>query len=101
MDLTDIFINIFIILFLLFVNGFFVAAEFSRLGIKMPAPHTGAEVAGRLVRAVGNRENIGLENRHGNLQKLCIALDFAAVAFIVARVHDEKDKVKRHFAVPL
>ncbi len=34
MDLTDIFINIFIILFLLFVNGFFVAAEFSLVKVR-------------------------------------------------------------------
>ncbi len=34
MDLTDIFINIFIIVFLLFVNGFFVAAEFSLVKVR-------------------------------------------------------------------
>ncbi len=34
MNLTDIFINIFIILFLLFVNGFFVAAEFSLVKVR-------------------------------------------------------------------
>ena len=34
MSLTDIFINIFIILFLLFVNGFFVAAEFSLVKVR-------------------------------------------------------------------
>ncbi len=34
MDLTDIFVNIFIILFLLFVNGFFVAAEFSLVKVR-------------------------------------------------------------------
>ena len=34
MDLTDIFINIFIILFLLFVNGFFVSAEFSLVKVR-------------------------------------------------------------------
>lgn len=34
MDLTDIFINIFIIAFLLFVNGFFVAAEFSLVKVR-------------------------------------------------------------------
>ena len=34
MSLSDIFINIFIILFLLFVNGFFVAAEFSLVKVR-------------------------------------------------------------------
>lgn len=34
MNLTDIFINIFIIAFLLFVNGFFVAAEFSLVKVR-------------------------------------------------------------------
>ena len=34
MSLTDIFINIFIILFLFFVNGFFVAAEFSLVKVR-------------------------------------------------------------------
>ena len=34
MDLTDFFINIFIILFLLFVNAFFVAAEFSLVKVR-------------------------------------------------------------------
>lgn len=34
MNPTDIFINIFIILFLLFVNGFFVAAEFSLVKVR-------------------------------------------------------------------
>ena len=34
MNLTDIFINIFVILFLLFVNGFFVAAEFSLVKVR-------------------------------------------------------------------
>lgn len=34
MNLSDIFINIFIILFLLFVNGFFVAAEFSLVKVR-------------------------------------------------------------------
>ena len=34
MDVADIFINIFIILFLLFVNGFFVAAEFSLVKVR-------------------------------------------------------------------
>lgn len=34
MDVSDIFINIFIILFLLFVNGFFVAAEFSLVKVR-------------------------------------------------------------------
>ena len=34
MSLSDIFINIFIIVFLLFVNGFFVAAEFSLVKVR-------------------------------------------------------------------
>ena len=34
MGLTDFFINIFIILFLLFVNAFFVAAEFSLVKVR-------------------------------------------------------------------
>ncbi len=34
MNLTDIFINIFIIVFLLFVNGFFVAAEFALVKVR-------------------------------------------------------------------
>ena len=34
MDLTDFFINIFIILFLLFINAFFVAAEFSLVKVR-------------------------------------------------------------------
>ena len=34
MSSTDIFINIFVILFLLFVNGFFVAAEFSLVKVR-------------------------------------------------------------------
>ena len=34
MDVSDIFINIFVILFLLFVNGFFVAAEFSLVKVR-------------------------------------------------------------------
>lgn len=34
MDPTDIFVNIFIIVFLLFVNGFFVAAEFSLVKVR-------------------------------------------------------------------
>lgn len=34
MDLTDIFINIFVIAFLLFVNGFFVAAEFALVRVR-------------------------------------------------------------------
>ena len=34
MSLTDIFINLFIIIFLLFVNGFFVAAEFSLVKVR-------------------------------------------------------------------
>ena len=34
MNLTDIFINIFVIAFLLFVNGFFVAAEFSLVKVR-------------------------------------------------------------------
>ena len=34
MSLSDIFVNIFIIVFLLFVNGFFVAAEFSLVKVR-------------------------------------------------------------------
>ena len=34
MNPSDIFINLFIIIFLLFVNGFFVAAEFSLVKIR-------------------------------------------------------------------
>ena len=34
MNLSDILINIFIIAFLLFVNGFFVAAEFSLVKVR-------------------------------------------------------------------
>ncbi len=34
MDVSDIFINIFVIAFLLFVNGFFVAAEFSLVKVR-------------------------------------------------------------------
>lgn len=34
MSLSDIFINIFVIIFLLFVNGFFVAAEFSLVKVR-------------------------------------------------------------------
>lgn len=34
MSLSDIFINVFIIIFLLFVNGFFVAAEFSLVKVR-------------------------------------------------------------------
>lgn len=34
MDLTDILINIFVIVFLLFVNGFFVAAEFALVKVR-------------------------------------------------------------------
>ena len=34
MDLSDIFVNIFIIIFLLFINGFFVAAEFALVKVR-------------------------------------------------------------------
>ena len=34
MSLSDIFVNIFIIAFLLFVNGFFVAAEFALVKVR-------------------------------------------------------------------
>lgn len=34
MDLSDIFINIFVIIFLLFVNGFFVSAEFALVKVR-------------------------------------------------------------------
>ena len=34
MDVSDIFINVFIIVFLLFVNGFFVAAEFALVKVR-------------------------------------------------------------------
>ena len=34
MSLSDIFVNIFVIAFLLFVNGFFVAAEFAIVKVR-------------------------------------------------------------------
>lgn len=76
-----------------------VAAEFLGLAVKVAAPHAGAEVAGRFVRAVGHLEDIGLEYRDGDVQQRRVALDALAVDGVVAWVHDEEHQLKRHVAV--
>ena len=78
-----------------------VAAEFLGLAVKVAAPHAGAEVAGRFVRAVGHLEDIGLEYRDGDVQQRRVALDALAVDGVVARIHDKEHQLKGHIAVAL
>ena len=79
----------------------FVAAELLGLAVKVAAPHAGAEVAGRFVRAVGHLEDIGLEYRDGDVQQRRVALDALAVDGVVAWVHDEEFYLERIFVVQL
>ena len=78
-----------------------VAAELLGLAVKVAAPHAGAEVAGRFVRAVGHLEDIGLEYRDGDVQQRRVALDALAVDGVVAWVHDEEHQLKRYVAVAM
>ena len=77
----------------------FVAAQFLGLAVQMAAAHPGAEIAGVLVGVIGDREDITLEDRHGNVQKFRVRLDLLAVDLIIARVHHKEDQLKRHIAV--
>ena len=76
-----------------------VAAEFLCLGVEMPAAHARAEVAGRFVGAVRHGEDVGLEDRDRDVQQRRIGFDLAAVDLVVAGIHHEKHRLKRHVAV--
>ena len=78
-----------------------IAAQLLRLGVKRPAPHPGAEVAGVLVYLHRHVENITVENSHGDLQQAGVFLDQAAVLRRVAGVHHEKDQLKGPVAAAL
>ena len=86
MNLTDIFINIFIIIFLLFVNGFFVAAEFALVKVRKTRleqlsndGNVGAKLALKLV----NNTNKMLAAAQLGVTIASIALGWVAEATIV------------------
>ena len=78
-----------------------VAAELLRLAVQIAAAHARTQVARVLLAVVGNRENVGLEHGDRDMQQCSVALNFVAVDFVVAGVHDEENHLERHLAVPL
>ena len=82
-------------------EGDLVAAERLRLAVQIAAAHTGAQVARVLLAVVRDGKDVGFENRDRNVQQRGVALDFAAVDFVVAGVHDEENDLERDLAVPL
>ena len=86
MDLSNILINIFIILFLLFVNGFFVAAEFALVKVRKTRleqlSNEGNFVAKRALKLVNNTNKMLAAAQLG-VTIASIALGWVAEATIV------------------
>ena len=82
-------------------EGDLVAAERLRLAVQIAAAHTGAQVAGVLFAVVRDGKDVGFKNRERNVQQRGVALDLAAVDFVVAGVHDEENDLERDLTVPL
>ena len=78
-----------------------VAAQLLGLAVEVAAAHPGAEIAGVLVGVVGHREDVALEDGHGDVEKLGVGFDLLAVDLVVAGVHHEKDQLEGHIAVAL
>ena len=86
MNLTDIIINIFIIAFLLFINGFFVAAEFALVKVRKTRleqlSNEGNFVARRALKLVNNTNKMLAAAQLG-VTIASIALGWVAEATIV------------------
>lgn len=86
MNLTDILINIFIIVFLLFVNGFFVAAEFALVKVRKTRLeqlcNEGSSAAKRALKLVNNTNKMLAAAQLG-VTIASIALGWVAEATIV------------------
>ena len=77
----------------------FVAAEVFGLAVEVAAAHARTEIAGVFVGIVRDIKDVGLENSNRDVEQFCVALDFCAVNFVVARIHDEVDDLKGNVAV--
>ena len=71
-----------------------VASQFLSLGIQEAPAHPGAEIAGVLLHADGDIENVAVENRDGNPQQGGVILDEFSILRLVAGVHHHKDQFK-------
>ena len=78
-----------------------IAAQLLGLAVQVAAAHPGAEVAGVLLGVVGHREDVALENGHGDVEQFGVGFDLLAVDLVVAGVHHKKDQLKGHIAVLL
>ena len=75
-------------------QGNLVAAQLLSLGIQKATAHPGAEIAGILLHADGDIENIAVENGDGNAQQGGIVLDQLPVCRIVAGVHHHEHQLE-------
>ena len=71
-----------------------VASQFLSLGIQEAPAHPGAEIAGVLLHADGDIENVAVENRDGDSQQGGVILDEFSILRLVAGVHHHKDQLK-------
>ena len=80
---------------------YFVAAELLCLTVKAAAPHSGAKVAGRAARTLGDRENIAFKNIYRYIHQFRVVLYKRAVFGVLAGVHYNILCIKGYFAVAL
>jgi hypothetical protein len=81
---------------------YLVATQLLCFGVQVPSAHTRAQITGRLlVGGVRGGEYIAVKRRQGDLQKFGIFKYTLSIFCVVARVHHQKDKLKRNFAMPL
>ena len=78
-----------------------VAAQLFGLAVQVTPAHARTEVAGIVFAAIGHVEYIRLENRDRHIQQRGVLFDLAAVDFVVAGIHHQKDRLKMHLAVAL
>ena len=71
-----------------------VASQLLSLGIQEAPAHPGAEIAGVLLHADGDIENVAVKNRDGNPQQGGVILDEFSILRLVAGVHHHKDQLK-------
>ena len=76
--------------------------RFFGVGVEIAAAHARAEIAGILVDAGYDIEDLVSQKRSAGMPKIrALFLDDFPVVSVVARVHHEKDELKRKFIVAM
>ena len=104
MSLSDIFINIFVIIFLLFVNGFFVAAEFSLVKVRKTRleqlSNEGNSNAKKALKLV-NDVNRMLAAAQLGVTIASIALGWVAEATIVQLIEHQQINLRHFYSISI